>query len=198
MHASGVAVRWLRDNLGIIAGAHEVEALAASVPDTGDVYFVPAFAGLYAPRWQASARGTIVGMTQDTTRAHIARATLESVCFQTCELAAAMGKDCGMPLRTLAVDGGFTHNNLAMQTQADLLGIDVVRPTMAECTARGAAVAALAAYGRHPARAHADADADADAHAHATTFRPALDAATVAQRKARWAKAVACAIGWLD
>ncbi|XP_037072166.1 LOW QUALITY PROTEIN: glycerol kinase-like [Pollicipes pollicipes] len=144
---TGAAVRWLRDNLGLISENAEVEVLARQVKDTGGVYFVPAFTGLYAPYWDDTARGTICGLTQYTTKQHICRATLEAICFQTREILDAMNQDSGIPLTALQVDGGGTVNTLLVQLQADLLGIPVVRPTMPETTALGAAMAAGAASG---------------------------------------------------
>lgn len=144
---AGAAVNWLRDNVNLVSDVSEVENLADRVMHTGDVYFVPAFSGLYAPYWQQDARGVIVGITEDTQRGHIIRATLEAVCFQTRDILEAMNKDCGYPLTKLKVDGGMTSNNLLMQLQADLCGIPVVRPHMAETTALGAAMAAGYAEG---------------------------------------------------
>ncbi|XP_070548110.1 glycerol kinase-like isoform X2 [Ptychodera flava] len=144
---AGACVRWLRDNLGIIKEAADIEALAASVESTHGTYFVPAFSGLYAPYWQTDARGIICGLTQFTTKAHIARAALEAVSFQTREILDAMNQDCGIPMQKLQVDGGMTANNLLMQLQADLLGITVVKPAMPETTALGAAMAAGYAVG---------------------------------------------------
>ncbi|CAB4019362.1 glycerol kinase-like isoform X1 [Paramuricea clavata] len=144
---AGDAVKWLRDGLGLIEKSSDIEALASSVPNSGGAYFVPAFSGLYAPYWQTDARGIIIGLTQFTNKAHIARATLEAVSFQTRELLDAMNQDSGIPLTSLKVDGGMTANSLLMQIQADLLGIPVVRPSMTETTALGAAVAAGAAEG---------------------------------------------------
>lgn len=136
---AGAVVQWLRDGLGIIGSSAEVERLATSVPDTGGVYFVPAFTGLGAPYWDAGAQGTIVGLTRGSTRAHIARAALESIAFQSADLVAAMERDAAMNLPDLRVDGGATANGLLMQFQADLLGCDVLRPTIRETTALGAA-----------------------------------------------------------
>ncbi|XP_072049749.1 glycerol kinase-like [Amphiura filiformis] len=144
---TGAAVRWLRDNLGMIKDAKDIEPLAATVENTGGVYFVPAFSGLYAPYWQTDARGVICGMTQYTTKAHIARAVLEATCWQTRELLDAMNQDSGIPLTQLQVDGGMTANNLLMQLQADILNLKVVRPSMPETTALGAAMAAGHAVG---------------------------------------------------
>jgi glycerol kinase len=135
----GATVQWLRDGLGIIKTAAEVEQLAASVPDTGGVVFVPAFTGLGAPYWDAYARGTILGMTRGTTKAHIARAALESIAYQTADVLEAMHKDSGIALSELRVDGGAARNDLLMQFQADVLGVSVVRPQVTETTALGAA-----------------------------------------------------------
>jgi glycerol kinase len=144
---AGELIRWLRDNLEMFKEAGDVEILANAVESTGDVFFVPAFSGLFAPYWQPDARGLIIGLTRYTNKHHIARAALEAVCFQTRELLDAMNKDSGIPLTTLLVDGGMTVNDLLMQLQADLLGIDVVRPTMPEMTALGVAMAAGLAEG---------------------------------------------------
>ena len=149
---AGAAVQWLRDGLGIIQSPADVEALAASVPDTGGVFLVPAFAGLGAPYWDAYARGTIVGMTRGTTKAHIARATLASIAYQTADVLEAMQKDASIPLTELRVDGGAARNNLLMQFQADVLGVPVVRPTVTETTALGAAYLAGLAVGYWSAR----------------------------------------------
>ena len=143
---AGAAVQWLRDNLGLIRTAEETEAVAASVDDAGGAYFVPAFSGLFAPHWDMSARGVIAGLTRYVTRAHLVRATLEAICYQTREVVEAMEGDAGIHLSALRVDGGAARNNLLMQLQADILGIPVIRPTVSETTALGAAyVAGLAA-----------------------------------------------------
>jgi glycerol kinase len=144
---AGAAIQWLRDGLGIIAAAPDIEALAASVPDSGGVYFVPALSGLGAPYWDPHARGAIVGITRGTTRAHLARATLEAIAFQSAELIEAMARDSGLALTELRVDGGATASNLLMQIQADLLGVPVVRPRVTETTALGAAYLAGLATG---------------------------------------------------
>lgn len=144
---TGSAVQWLRDQLQIIGSAREIEPLAASVPDSGGAYFVPAFSGLFAPYWRADARGVIVGLSRFHTKAHLARATLEAICFQTRDVLDAMVKDSGVRLATLKVDGGATANTLLMQLQADILGVRVVRPVVAETTALGAAYAAGLAAG---------------------------------------------------
>ncbi|KAJ3088012.1 hypothetical protein HK100_008176, partial [Physocladia obscura] len=144
---AGAAVRWLRDNLGIITESAQVGELAQLVQDTGGVYFVPAFSGLYAPYWRDDARGCLVGLTMYTTKSHICRATLESICWQTKEIVDMMNKSSSTPLKTLKVDGGVTASDLCMQLQADILNIPVMRPSMAETTAFGAAIAAGVAVG---------------------------------------------------
>ena len=144
---TGSAVQWLRDQLGIIKSASEIEALANSVVDTGGAYFVPAFSGLFAPYWRSDARGAIVGLSRYHTRAHLARATLEAICFQTRAVLDAMVADSGVRLEILKVDGGATVNDTLMQMQADVLGVPVVRPIVAETTALGAAYAAGLACG---------------------------------------------------
>jgi glycerol kinase len=144
---TGSAVQWLRDQLGVIASASEIEALANSVPDNGGIYFVPAFSGLFAPYWRSDARGAIVGLSRFNTKAHLARATLEAICFQTRAVLDAMVQDSGVRLELLKVDGGATVNDTLMQLQADVLGVPVVRPVVAETTALGAAYAAGLAVG---------------------------------------------------
>ena len=144
---TGSAVQWLRDQLGIISGAGEVESLARQVDDTGGMYFVPAFSGLFAPYWRSDARGAIVGLSRYNTGAHLARATLEAICYQSRDVAEAMEKDSGVHLEVLKVDGGVTANDLCMQMQADILGVPVSKPVVAETTALGAAYAAGLAVG---------------------------------------------------
>jgi glycerol kinase len=144
---TGSAVQWLRDQLGIIASASEIEGLANSVPDNGGIYFVPAFSGLFAPYWRSDARGVIVGLSRFNTKAHLARATLEAICFQTRAVLDAMVQDSGVRLAVLKVDGGATVNDTLMQLQADVLGVPVMRPVVAETTALGAAYAAGLAVG---------------------------------------------------
>jgi glycerol kinase len=144
---TGSAVQWLRDQLGIISGAAQSESLAREVDDNGDVYFVPAFSGLFAPYWRSDARGAIVGLSRYNTNAHIARATLEAICYQSRDVADAMEKDSGVRLEVLKVDGGVTANSLCMQIQADVLGVPVSRPVVAETTALGAAYGAGLAVG---------------------------------------------------
>jgi glycerol kinase len=144
---TGAAVQWLRDQLGIISGAAASETLAAQVSDTGGAYFVPAFSGLFAPYWRADARGAIVGLSRFHTGAHLARATLEAIAYQTRDVVEAMEQDSGVRLEVLKVDGGVTANDLCMQLQADILGVPVSRPVVAETTALGAAYAAGLATG---------------------------------------------------
>jgi glycerol kinase len=144
---TGSAVQWLRDQLGIISGAAESETLARQVKDSGGVYFVPAFSGLFAPYWRSDARGAIVGLSRFNTNAHIARATLEAICYQSKDVVDAMAADSGVNLEVLKVDGGITANELCMQLQADILGVEVSRPVVAETTALGAAYAAGLATG---------------------------------------------------
>jgi glycerol kinase len=144
---TGSAVQWLRDQLGIISGASETETLARQVADNGGVYFVPAFSGLFAPYWRSDARGAIVGLSRFNTNAHLARATLEAICYQSKDVADAMEKDSGVKLEVLKVDGGVTANELCMQMQADILGVSVSKPVVAETTALGAAYAAGLAVG---------------------------------------------------
>ncbi|MFC0526875.1 glycerol kinase GlpK [Phytohabitans kaempferiae] len=144
---TGSAIQWLRDQLGIISGAAQSETLAAQVEDNGGVYFVPAFSGLFAPYWRSDARGVIVGLSRYNTNAHLARATLEAICYQSRDVAVAMEQDSGVHLDVLKVDGGVTANRLCMQLQADILGVPVSRPVVAETTALGAAYAAGLATG---------------------------------------------------
>jgi len=144
---TGSAVQWLRDQLGIINGAADSELLASQVADNGGVYFVPAFSGLFAPYWRSDARGAIVGLSRFNSNAHVARATLEAICYQSRDVVDAMAADSGVKLKVLKVDGGVTLNELCMQIQADVLGVDVVRPKVPETTALGAAYAAGLAVG---------------------------------------------------
>jgi glycerol kinase len=190
---AGAAVQWLRDNLGLIRDSHEIEALAQSVPDNGDVYFVPAFSGLYAPRWRADARGIIAGLTRFSNKGHIARATLEAAAFQTREVLAAMVADSGAAIGALKVDGGMAANDLLMQFQADILDAPVVRPRQLETTALGAAYAAGLAVGFFKS-----VD-DIAAHWRAErTFEPAMTDDARARLVASWEKAVARSLGWAD
>jgi glycerol kinase len=189
----GAVVQWLRDGLGLIASADEVEALAASVPDTGGVYLVPAFTGLGSPHWDAYARGAMLGLSRGTTRAHIARAALEAIAFQSAEVLLAMQRDAGQPLRELRVDGGATANNLLLQFQADLLGVPVVRPQVTETTALGAAYLAGLGVGFWSSAADVAANWRADRR-----FEPTMSRDEAAARMAHWAQAVDRSRGWQD
>jgi len=144
---AGALVQWLRDNLGLISNAPEVEDLAKTVDDSGGVYFVPAFSGLFAPYWRADARGAIVGLTRYINRGHMARAALEANAYQTLDIVEAMNKDSGVELKKLKVDGGMVANELLMQFQSDILNVPVIRPSVTETTALGAAYAAGVAIG---------------------------------------------------
>ncbi|KAF9116887.1 Glycerol kinase [Mortierella sp. AM989] len=144
---AGSAIKWLRDNIGVIKTAEEINDLASSVKDTGGVIFVTALSGLFAPYWRPDVRGSIIGLSQHTTKHHLARATLEATCFQTRAILEAMNADSGQPLKTLRVDGGLSNSDVCMQLQADILGIDVLRPQMSESTALGAATAAAVHLG---------------------------------------------------
>jgi glycerol kinase len=144
---TGALVQWLRDNLKMIEKSSDIEMLAKSVDDAGGIYFVPAFSGLFAPYWKSDARGVIVGLTRYITAGHIARAALEATAYQTREVLDAMNKDSGVALKALKVDGGMVFNELLMQFQSDILGVPVIRPTVAETTALGAAYAAGLAVG---------------------------------------------------
>jgi glycerol kinase len=187
----GATVQWLRDGLGIIRRSDDIEALAASVPDTGDVYLVPAFAGLGAPQWDAAARGTIVGLTRGSNRAHIARAALESIAFQTADLIEAMQQDAGHPLSELRVDGGAARNDLLLQFQADLLGVPVLRPVNTETTAFGAA--ALAGLGTGLWQTQQEL---ATLWRLEKRFEPQMARAEAGRRRARWSQAVERSRGW--
>jgi glycerol kinase len=187
----GAVVQWLRDGLKIIRSANEVEALAASVPDNGGAYLVPAFSGLGAPHWDAYARGAILGLTRGTTSAHIARAALEAIAFQSADLLSAMEKDSGITLSELRVDGGATANNLLMQFQADLLGVPVVRPKVLETTALGAGYLAGLAVGYWKDAADVATNWQVD-----RVFTPAMPRDRVAELRAGWDKAVARAKRW--
>jgi len=187
----GAAVQWLRDGLGIIEKAEDVGPLAASVPDSGGVHFVPALAGLGSPYWDPHARGTIVGLTRGSTRAHLARATLEAIAFQSAELLAAMAADSGIALSELRVDGGATANDLLMQIQADLLGVPVVRPRVTETTALGAAYLAGLAVGFWE-----DEEEIASLWSRDRAFEPRIPAAAAQERLSDWRRAVERARHW--
>jgi glycerol kinase len=187
----GAVVQWLRDGLGFIEQSAQVEALAASVPDAGGVYLVPAFTGLGSPHWDAYARGTIVGLSRGTTRAHIARAALEAIAFQSAEVLMAMQRDAGQPLVELRVDGGATANDLLMQFQADLLGVPVVRPKVTETTALGAAYLAGLAVGYWSSTAEVAANWQVERR-----FEPAMPREAAEARLRTWERAVERSRSW--
>ena len=190
---TGSLVQWLRDNLGIIGRSEEVESLAASVDDNGGAYFVPAFSGLFAPYWRPDARGALVGMTRYVNRGHIARAALESTAFQTRDVIEAAVGDTGRTLQELRVDGGMTRNDLLMQFQADILGLEVVRPKVVETTALGAAYAAGLATGLWSGldelRSHWQED---------RRFEPRMPEEERERRYRQWQKAVTKSLDWVD
>ena len=190
---TGSAVQWLRDQLGIISQAADIEPLANTVEDNGGLYFVPAFSGLFAPYWRSDARGVIVGMSRYNTRAHLARATLEAICYQTRDVVEAMTQDSGVRLEILKVDGGATVNNTLMQLQADILGVAVVRPSVAETTALGAAYAAGLATGfwkrLEDLRGHWKAD---------RTWEPRWSEQRREEGYAGWKKAIDRTMNWIE
>jgi glycerol kinase len=188
---AGAVVQWLRDGLGIIRSAAEVEPLAASVPDTHGVYLVPAFAGLGAPHWDQYARGVLVGLTRGTTRAHVARAALEGIALQVMDVLKAMEADAGIRLKELRVDGGAAANNLLMQLQADLLNVPVVRPKVTETTALGAAYLAGLAVGFWKDQADIARQWQADRR-----FTPKMKPAARKVLAAGWNKALSRAKTW--
>ncbi len=190
---TGALVQWLRDNLGMIATSGDVEALAKTVDDNGGVYFVPAFSGLFAPYWKSDARGVIAGLTRYVNKGHIARAVLEATAWQTREVSDAMNKDSGVELKSLKVDGGMVYNELLMQFQADVLGVPVIRPTVAETTALGAAYAAGLAVGFwkevEDLRANWGKDKEWD---------PKMGSAEVDKEYKLWKKAVTRTFDWVE
>ncbi len=190
---TGSLIQWLRDQLGIIETAPEVEALAASVPDNGGVYIVPAFSGLYAPYWRPDARGAIVGLTRYANKAHIARAALEAVAFQTRDVLDAVNADAGVDLTELKVDGGMVANNALMQFQADVLGVPVVRPVVAETTALGAAYAAGLAVGFWKGLGELSANWQEDRR-----WEPAMEQEEQDRQLRLWRKAVSKSMDWVD
>jgi glycerol kinase len=189
---TGSLIQWLRDNLRLIESAADVETLAGSVEDNGDVYFVPAFSGLFAPHWRPDARGVITGLTRYATAGHIARAALESTAFQTRDVLDAMVADSGVDLVELRVDGGMTGNDLLMQFQADILGVDVVRPRVAETTALGAAYAAGLSVG-----VWADLDEIRGLWAEGARWSPRMDPGDRERLHQRWQKAVQRSLDWV-
>jgi glycerol kinase len=190
---TGSAVQWLRDQLGIIRSAAEVETLARQVPDCGGLCFVPAFSGLFAPYWRADARGAIVGLTRYHTSAHLARATLEAICYQTRDVADAMALDSGVALDVLKVDGGITANELCMQIQADVLGVPVSCPAVAETTALGAAYAAGLAVGFWSGPDELRANWE-----EAKRWEPRWDDSERQAGHAQWRKAVQRTLDWVE
>ena len=189
----GAVVQWLRDELGLIDRSADIEALARRVPDAGGVYLVPAFAGLGAPHWNPRARGTLFGITRGTSRAHLARAALEAIAYQSVDVMEAMRADADRTIPELRVDGGATANDLLLQFQADMLGVDVVRPTITETTALGAAYLAGLAVGYWDGVEALQQRWRPDAR-----FTPRADPAVVAERLAGWRRAVAAAQTWAD
>jgi glycerol kinase len=185
IYVGGSVVQWIRDGLGFINSSSEIEELASTVPDSGGVYFVPALTGLAAPYWDPYARGLICGITRGTTRAHIARAALDGIAFQTYDIAKAMAKDMNAPLTELKVDGGASRNNLLMQFQANLLGINVVRPKITETTALGAAYLAGLAVGFWK-----DVDELRKQWQVERTFEPVKDSPEIEEAKKGWADAI--------
>jgi len=190
---AGATVQWLRDNLKLIDHAAETEALAQSVTDNGGCYLVPAFSGLFAPHWRSDARGVIVGLTRYVNRGHIVRAALESICYQTREVLDAMNADSGVPLQTLKVDGGATTNNFLMQLQADILGVEVIRPKVAETTSLGAAYAAGLAIGFWDNLENLRANWQVDRQ-----WQPQIDDAARVAGFAGWKKAVERTLDWVE
>ncbi|HEX3790668.1 MAG TPA: glycerol kinase GlpK [Pseudonocardiaceae bacterium] len=190
---TGSAVQWLRDQLGIISGAAQSESLARQVEDNGGIYFVPAFSGLFAPYWRSDARGAIVGLSRFNTNAHLARATLESICYQTRDVVEAMEQDSGVTLDVLRVDGGVTANQLCMQMQADILGVPVSKPVVAETTALGAAYAAGLAVGFWKNTGELEANWNEDQR-----WQPEWTDQQRTDGYAGWKKAVTRTLDWVD
>ncbi len=190
---TGALVQWLRDNLGLIQTSAEVEELAHTVEDNGGIYFVPAFSGLFAPYWRSDARGAIVGMTRFVNKGHIARAALEATAYQTREVLDAMHKDSGVQLKALKVDGGMVFNELLMQFQADILGVPVVRPTVAETTSLGAAYAAGLAVGYWQSTDELRKNWGKDKE-----WQPRLAAAGQEKLYQGWKKAVTRTLDWVE
>jgi glycerol kinase len=190
---TGALIQWLRDNLGLIQSSAEVEALAKSVEDSGGIYFVPAFSGLFAPYWKSDARGVIVGMTRYVNKGHLARAALEATAYQTREVLDAMEKDSGVKLTALKVDGGMVFNDLLMQFQSDILNVPVIRPKVAETTALGAAYAAGLAVGFWK-----DYDELRGNWAKDKEWHPAMNTKTRKTLYSGWTKAVTRTFDWVE
>jgi glycerol kinase len=185
---AGSSLSWLKDNIELFNSYDEIDSLVKSVPDNGDVYFVPAFSGLFAPHWDAEARGIICGISEQTQRGHIVRAALESVCFQVKDILDAMNLECGTPLSKLKVDGGMTNNNFLMQTQADIIGLEVVKPAMVETTSLGAAMVAGAAVGAW--------NVDQKIVGNARNYRPDITDDEREVRFEKWKMAIERSLGW--
>jgi glycerol kinase len=190
---TGALVQWLRDNLGIIQSSPDVETLAKTVQDNGGIYFVPAFSGLFAPYWKNDARGVIVGMTRYVNKGHIARAALEATAYQTREVLDAMEADSGVSLKALKVDGGMVYNETLMQFQADVLGVPVIRPKVAETTALGAAYAAGLATGFWSNLEDLRQNWGVD-----RTWEPSMDTAKRDELYTDWKRAVERSFGWVQ
>ena len=190
---TGSAIQWLRDQLGIISSASEIEALASQVPDSAGVSFVPAFSGLFAPYWRSDARGVIVGLTRATTKAHLARAALDAICYQTMEVMEAMIADSKIAMTEMKVDGGITANRLCMQLQADIMGIDIVKPLVTETTALGAAYAAGLAIGFWKSTDEVKAQWRQDQRWESTT-----DEKTRSAGAKQWKRAVERTFNWVE
>jgi glycerol kinase len=190
---TGALVQWLRDNLGLIESSSDVESLARSVTDSGGIYIVPAFSGLFAPYWRSDARGAVVGLTRFIEKGHIARAALEATAYQTRDVLEAMREESAVELKTLKADGGMVVNELLMQFQADILGVPVVRPTVSETTALGAAYAAGLAVGywqdEEELRTHWQADRQ---------WQPQMDEPTREKLYRGWNKAIEKSLGWIE
>ncbi|TFD75384.1 FGGY family carbohydrate kinase, partial [Cryobacterium fucosi] len=190
---TGALVQWLRDNLGMISSSEEIETLAKTVDDNGGAYFVPAFSGLFAPYWRSDARGALVGLTRFVNKGHIARAALEATAFQTREVLDAVNADSGVPLTEIKVDGGMIANNTLMQFQADILGVPVVRPVVAETTALGAAYAAGLAVGFWSSLDELRANWQEDSR-----WTPKMSEEEKNRQLRNWKKAVTKTFGWVD
>jgi glycerol kinase len=190
---TGALVQWVRDNLGLISSAPQIEDLAKTVEDNGGAYFVPAFSGLFAPYWRSDARGVIVGLTRYVNKGHIARAVLEASAYQTRDIVAAMNKDSGVELSKLKVDGGMVANELLMQFQADILNVPVIRPKVSETTALGAAYAAGLAVEFWDGLADLRRNWEED-----KTWQPAVDPEVREKYYREWKKAVDRTFDWLD
>lgn len=185
---AGSSLTWLKDNIELFKEFSDIDPLVKSVEDNGDIYFVPAFSGLFAPHWDDEARGIICGITEETQKGHIVRAALESVCFQVKEILDAMNLECGNRLNLLKVDGGMTNNHFLMQTQADLIGLEVIKPAMVETTSLGAAMAAGNAVGLW--------NIETKIEGSSKTFKPKIGDDEREQRFKKWEMAIERSLGW--